>query len=98
MECRISSERRVAFGLLGGGGIIEFYEFHDSDLMQIEHHAQKLVLKMDAYKHVWPDGYNVNSGTGWMQLIDLSIDDARNDFVDYVKAFSEKALSQIEKQ
>jgi hypothetical protein len=53
----------------------EFYEFHDSDLVQIEHRAQKLVLKMDAYKHIWPDGYDVNSGTGWMQEIEITIDE-----------------------
>ena len=53
----------------------EFYEFHDSDLIQIEHHTHMLILKMDAYKHVWPDGYDVNSGTGWMQEIEITIDE-----------------------
>ncbi len=52
----------------------EFYEFHDSELVLIEYRAQKLVLKMDAYKHVWPDGYDANSGTGWMQEIEITID------------------------
>ena len=57
------------------GEMTEFYEFHDSDLVQIEHCDQKLILKMDAYKHVWPDGYKLNSGTGWMQEIEITVDE-----------------------
>jgi hypothetical protein len=30
---------------------------------------------MDAYKHVWPDGYKLNSGTGWMQEIEITVDE-----------------------
>jgi hypothetical protein len=58
----------------------EFYEFHDSKLEQIEHCDQKFILKMDAYKHVWPDGYDVNSGTGWMQQIEITVEEPLVDF------------------
>lgn len=58
----------------------EFYEFHDAHLEQIEHRGQKVILKMQAYKHVWPDGYDVNSGTGWMQQIEITIEGAEPEF------------------
>ncbi|MGD0832572.1 MAG: hypothetical protein ABR907_16690 [Terracidiphilus sp.] len=57
-----------------GGSMTEFYEFHDSNLLQIENREQKLILKIDAYRHTWPDGYEVNSGTGWVQPIEITID------------------------
>jgi len=41
---------------------------------------QKLILKIDAYKHVWPDGYEVNSGTGWMQQIEITVEEPLVDF------------------
>jgi hypothetical protein len=53
----------------------EFYEFHDSSLEQIDHSAETVILKIDAYRHTWPDGFDVNSGTGWMQPIVITINE-----------------------
>jgi hypothetical protein len=53
----------------------EFYEFHDSYLTQIERREQLLILRIDAYRHTWPEGFKVNSGTGWTQPIEITIEE-----------------------
>jgi hypothetical protein len=51
----------------------EFYEFHDSYLEKIERNDGKLILRLEAYRHSRPDGFDVDSGTGWMQPIEITI-------------------------
>ena len=54
----------------------EFYEFHGSDLLGIEQKDGHLILRIDAYKHVWPQGLGVGRGTAWTQTIDIAVDEA----------------------
>jgi hypothetical protein len=52
----------------------EFYEFHDSTLLDIKYFDSHLVLVLDAYKHLRPQGLD-NPGTGWWQLIEITVDE-----------------------
>ena len=52
----------------------EFYEFHDSELTGIEYRDGLIVLKFEAYLHSWPEGMLVGSGTGWMQPIEIAVE------------------------
>ena len=54
----------------------EFYEFHGSDLLGIEQKDGHLILRIDAYKHVWPEGLGVGLGTAWTQTIEITVDEA----------------------
>jgi len=56
--------------------MIEFYGFHDSYLERIEHLDQTVVLRITAYRYTWPDGMDVDTGTGWTQPIEITISDA----------------------
>ena len=57
----------------------EFYEFHDSELTAIDFGDKTLVLKIEAYKHIWPDGLE-GAGTGWTQDIEITVDEPLIDF------------------
>lgn len=54
----------------------EFYEFHDSTLAGIELRQGQAVLRIDAYRHTWPEGIGVGTGRGSYQPIELTIEDA----------------------
>ena len=53
----------------------EFYEFHDSKLEGIEHLNRCLVLHFKAYLHIQPEDQDENAWTGWVQKIDITVDD-----------------------
>ena len=57
----------------------EFYEFHDSTLLDIKYFESRLVLVLDAYKHLRPQGLD-NPGTGWWQLIEIAVDEPAVEF------------------
>jgi hypothetical protein len=52
----------------------EYYEFHDSYLKGIDHGDRKLVLRVGAYRHTWPGKIGVGEGTGWMQEIEITVE------------------------
>jgi len=54
----------------------EFYEFRGSDLLGLEHTGSQLILRIDACKHVWPEGLGVGIGTSWSQMIEITVDNA----------------------
>lgn len=52
----------------------EYYEFHDSYLKGIDHGNGTLVLRLRAYRHTWPGEIGVGEGTGWMQEIEITVE------------------------
>ena len=50
-----------------------FYEFHDSVLNSIEFGDRQLILKIEAYRQMWRDGYDINDGTGSTQSIEITV-------------------------
>jgi hypothetical protein len=53
----------------------EFYEFHDSILEGMEHLDGKLVLRFRAYLHLQPEDQGEDAWTGWVQRIEVTLDD-----------------------
>ena len=57
----------------------EFYEFHDSHLMGLEYVGERLIVRLDAYRHLRPFGLD-HPGTGWVQYIEITIDQPHVEF------------------
>jgi hypothetical protein len=56
--------------------LAEFYEFHDSSLEAMERRGESLVLRFKAYLHQQPDEQDETTWTGWVQIIEITLDKA----------------------
>ena len=60
---------------LKGCCVAEFYEFHDSELLEIQKVLNVLTLRINAYRHLRPEGSDEREWTGWTQMILLEVTD-----------------------